>query len=364
MALQKKHRTIPVFIPERACPFRCIYCNQYAISGQKKMPTDQEIKSTIEEHLSTIDTDCSVELGFFGGTFTGIPLSEQKHLLSLVQPYLKQGRVGGIRLSTRPDYIDEERVNLLRQYGVNTVELGVQSLDDEVLRTIHRGYNQRDVYTAARLIQQAGMEVGMQMMIGLPGDTVDRSLETAQKIIDAGATNTRIYPTLVVKETALARMYEQGLYKPLSLDEAVTWTAQLLPLFEKANVTVLRVGLHPTEGFISGSDYLAGPFHVSFRELVESRLWKKVFQQRLQLYDDENSTVSNQKLEVRVASANIGSAVGYGGVNRDFLQHHFRQVHFIPSSELKGRECLLHIEPLPESEKNNNKAVGYSYSSR
>ncbi|MBR0073319.1 MAG: radical SAM protein, partial [Bacteroidales bacterium] len=261
-----KHRTIPIFVPEVSCPNQCIYCNQRVISGQQHMPTDEEITATIERYSSTFEEGTHVELAFFGGNFTGIPMSEQQRLFDLVRPYCQRIGVQGIRLSTRPDYISDDKVDFLKANGVTTVELGVQSLDDEVLARIRRGYTAETVERAAAIIRERDIEVGMQMMLGLPGDTPEKALHTARRIIELGATNTRIYPTLVVARTLLARWYEQGKYHPLTLQEAVNQCKDILYLFETNNITVLRVGLHPTEGFISHTDYLAGPFHVAFKE--------------------------------------------------------------------------------------------------
>ena len=191
-----KHRTIPIFVPEVSCPNQCIYCNQRVISGQQHMPTDKEITATIERYSSTFEAGMHVELAFFGGNFTGIPMSEQQRLFDLVRPYCQRIGVQGIRLSTRPDYISDDKVDFLKDNGVTTVELGVQSLDDEVLARIRRGYTAETVERAAEIIQKHDIEVGMQMMLGLPGDTAEKALRTARRIIELGATNTRIsaYP--------------------------------------------------------------------------------------------------------------------------------------------------------------------------
>ena len=273
------HRTIPIFIPGAACPHHCIYCNQQVISGQQQVPGDEEILRTIQLHLSTMPAGVHKEIGFFGGTFTGLPLAEQERLLQLVHPYVESGQVERLRCSTHPLCINEEILTLLRRYGMTTVELGVQSLDDGVLAGVGRGYTSRQVYAAARQIRAAGLSLGMQMMVGLPGDSADKSFLTARRIVECGAENTRIYPTLVVQHTGLAELYRQGKYQPLTLDEAVEWVRRPLRLFQESGVTVLRVGLHPTRGFISGQDYLAGPFHVSFKELVQTAIWKTLFEE-------------------------------------------------------------------------------------
>lgn len=320
-----KHRTIPIFIPEISCPNQCIYCNQRIISGQQRMPTDEEIIHTMETYASTFDDDTFVEIGFFGGNFTGIPFKEQERLINLVKPYFDRYKIRGIRLSTRPDYITPEIASFLKDNGVTVVELGVQSLDDDVLLNVQRGYTSQQVFDAAAMINQSGMELGMQMMLGLPGDTAGKAYATAQKIIASGAKNTRIYPTLVVQHTRLAEMYLNGEYRPLSLDEAVSQAKDILHLFETSGITVLRVGLHPTEGFISGSDYLAGPFHVAFKEMVQTEIWHDILSE---------IDVPASEITVRVPEKQINAAIGHNGKNKRMLSQKYRKVRFVPDNGL------------------------------
>ncbi len=204
--MKQRHYNIPIFIPELACPFQCIYCNQQKISGRLKIPTEKEILKSIEDHLATIPTENSeVELAFFGGNFTGIDKSEQMRLLKLVKPYLGNGRISGIRLSTRPDYINDEILEMLKGFGVTTIELGAQSLDDKVLRLSKRGHTAKDTERAANMVLKAGFSLGLQMMIGLPGDTLESAIYTANRIVGLGADNTRIYPTLVIRDTVMEK---------------------------------------------------------------------------------------------------------------------------------------------------------------
>ena len=267
--LKHRHYTIPVFIPELACPFRCVFCNQFKITGKGTIPDDGKILQTIESHLSSFQPEQRhVEIGFFGGSFTGIPLPQQEHLLALVQPYILSGKISGIRLSTRPDYITDEILGLLGKYRVTTIELGAQSLDDEVLKKSVRGHTAAQTARASEMILSAGFELGLQMMIGLPGDTEEKSMYTGKRIIELGATSTRIYPTLVIRDTILQKWFTGGKYVPLTLADAVHQTKKLLLLFENAHMQILRVGLHPSEGLLNGTELIAGPFHRSFRELI------------------------------------------------------------------------------------------------
>ncbi len=184
--MKKRHINIPIFIPEVACPNRCVFCNQHKISGQLRVPERQEVEETIKTYLSTATEDTTVQIAFFGGNFTGIPISEQKAYLNMATTYTKQNQVQGIRLSTRPDYITPETVNLLQKYKIAEVELGVQSTDEEVLKASGRGHTKEDVHQAVHLLKKAGIPFGLQMMLGLPSDTKEKAFQTAKDIVDLG----------------------------------------------------------------------------------------------------------------------------------------------------------------------------------
>jgi len=331
----KKHYTIPVFIPELACPFQCVFCNQRKITGRNLIPDDQEILNTIDEHLASFkEKERVVEIGFFGGSFTGIPFEKQKHYLQLVQPFLQNGEVSAVRLSTRPDYISRKILKMLKDNGVSTIELGTQSLDDEVLKASKRGHTPEKVVSASKLILDSGFELGLQMMIGLPGDTLEKSIATANRIVKLGASNTRIYPTVVIKGTALENWYKSGKFTPLSLEEAVIWTKQILPIFEVAGVKILRVGLHPSEGLLSGDELVAGPFHPSFKELVLTEIWSDLLKPLM-----ENP--GRKYLELHIPEREINYAIGYRGKNKKALLKKYKSVKFIPDSEITHRRSFL-----------------------
>jgi len=303
------YRVIPVFLPMLACPHRCVYCNQYVISGQQKLPDIHDVVGLVERNLSTMPANTHKRVAFFGGSFTCLPESVQNRYLDAVQPYLQEGRIEGIQLSTRPDYIDDHILQNLKNKGVTLIELGAQSLDDQILARCGRGHTVADVENASRLIRQHGINLGLQMMIGLPGDTKKTALRTAERIVSFGATCTRIYPTLVVDGTALADDYRDGKYAPLSLEEAVDWCKELYRYFQTAGVTVLRMGLHPTQDLRAGDHLLAGPFHVSFKELVLTALWHDRIAEQIAREGREDITVI-------VPSDEMNYAVGYGSANR------------------------------------------------
>lgn len=328
-----KRFTIPIFIPELACPFQCLYCNQQKISGSISIPKAPEINLMIEDYLKTMPKDSAhIEIGFFGGNFTGISCEDQQEYLSIAQPFLISNQVQSIRISTRPDYIDIERLKLLKEYGVETIELGAQSMDDDVLLNSGRGHLSKDVELAAELILKQGFKLGLQMMIGLPGDTKEKAIETAKQIIELGADNTRIYPTLVIKDTKLAEYYKNGSYHPLSLNEAVDWTTEILPLFENAKVKVLRVGLHPSEGLIKGDDLIAGPFHQSFKELVLSNIWLA----KLKTIEQKSD-----QIEIFISPKQLNHAVGYNSSNKSYLQSKYKRVNFKLDNSLRNREFYV-----------------------
>lgn len=269
-----KTYNIPIFVPHRGCPFDCVFCNQKRITGTQKEVTADDVHNIIGEYLKTLPSkNRRIEAAFFGGSFTGIPINEQSELLAAANEYLKKGDIDGIRLSTRPDYIDKEILDNLLKYGVTTIELGVQSMDDSVLKSSNRGHTRKDVINAVKLIKEYPFTLGLQMMTGLPGDTDEKSLYTADEIIKLKPDIVRIYPTLTIKDTFLEKMYLTGKYKPQSVDEAVNLAKQLLLKFEKNNITVIRVGLQSTDDISENGSVVAGPVHSSFRELVESSIY-------------------------------------------------------------------------------------------
>lgn len=312
-----KHVNIPIFIPELACPHQCVFCDQRRITGQNALPSDEEIRSTINEHLETISIDSTeVVLAFFGGSFTGLDIASQEHFLNLIQPYISDGRIQSVRISTRPDYITQEILDVLKKYHVRYIELGAQSLDEEVLLKSGRGHLLSHVEEASHLIKQNDFMLGLQMMTGLPGDTDEKSKETARRIVVLGANETRIYPTLVIQGTALSRLYQSGDYSPQSIENAVVLSAQLLTYFESHKVKVLRVGLFASDSLLNG-EFLDGPFHSHFLEMVKSRQWMNRF----------GDTNLNGKI-IYVHPKDLNHAVGYQSCNKKVLQEKFMNVKF------------------------------------
>jgi histone acetyltransferase (RNA polymerase elongator complex component) len=270
-----KHYNIPIFIPHLGCPYDCIYCDQKKIAAQYHVPDSKQLVNTIEEHLKTIPLEARVEVAFFGGNFTAVDRKIQENYLGLVQPYLQRGRVHSIRVSTRPDCIDEPALDLLANYGVKMIELGVQSLSDKVLQASARNYKSEDVYKSSHLVKERQFDLGIQLMIGLPQDSLKQDIETTHKVIELQPQAVRIYPTLVIADTPLEDMFNRGEFKPLSLDEAVYTCKEMLLLFQKENIKVIRMGLYPGEELRREGVVKTGPFHSSFGELVEQEIFKE-----------------------------------------------------------------------------------------
>jgi len=315
-----KHFTIPIFIPELACPFQCVFCDQRKISGSIKSPSLEEVDEIIQKYLNTLPSEKAyIEIGFFGGNFTGIPPAEQRAFLHIAQKYVDSESVQSIRLSTRPDYISPEVLSLLKEFSVKTIELGAQSMDEGVLIKSGRGHTAQDVIDSSKLIKQAGFNLGLQIMLGLPGDTQEKSLETARQIVVLQPNDVRIYPTLVIKGTELAKQYEEGKYEPLSLDTAVLWTKDIYRIFQNANLNIIRVGLHPAEELTDSKSLIAGPYHPSFRELILSELWKDRFLEKLEFTRDKS-------LIIYVAQQELNHAIGYGSSNLKLLETRFEAV--------------------------------------
>ena len=265
----KKQYIIPIFVPHLGCPNDCVFCNQKSISGQTKEITKDDVKETIEEHLKFVKEKSKVEIAFFGGSFTGIDEKKQEELLSVAYEYIKQGKANSIRISTRPDYIDRKILKKLKKYKVKTIELGVQSANDYILQKAGRGHTFEDVKRASKLIRFFGFDLGHQMMVGLPESTHLDEINTAKQLIKLKPKMVRIYPVLVIKNTKLEKEYEEGKYKALTIVQAVETCKELVKLFAKKNIEIIRIGLQPTDTITSldnpKSEVVAGPFHPAFR---------------------------------------------------------------------------------------------------
>ena len=306
-----KQYVIPIFVPHLGCPNDCIFCNQKSISGQAKQVTKEDVKNTIEYYLDTFKEGNSIkEVAFFGGSFTGIDVSLQEELLSAAYEYIKDGKVDSIRISTRPDYINKDILKMLKKYKVKTIELGVQSASNYILDRAGRGHTFEDVKKASKLIRWHGFTLGHQMMVGLPESTKLDEINTAKELIKLKPKIMRIYPVLVIKGTKLEEEYNNGIYTPLSVAQAVERCKELVYMFNKKHITVIRVGLQNTDEITepgtSKSEVVAGPFHPAFRQLVESSMWYDSIVEKIKKFN-----VKVKEVEIKVNPQDVNNVIGH-----------------------------------------------------
>ena len=307
----KKQYIIPIFVPHLGCPNDCVFCNQKSISGQMKNITKDDIKNTIEFYLKNIkDTEIYTEVAFFGGSFTGIEESLQEEYLSTAYQYIKEGKVNSIRISTRPDYINKNILKRLKKYKVQTIELGVQSANDYILKRSGRGHTFEDVKKASKLIRWNGFKLGHQMMVGLPESTRIDEINTAKQLIKLKPKMVRIYPVLVIKNTKLEKDYLNGKYEPLPLVQAVETSKEIYNMFVKNRIEVIRIGLQNTEEISEpeneNSQVVAGPYHPAFRQLVESSVWYDKILDKI-----KKLNIKVKQVEVTVNPADVNTVVGH-----------------------------------------------------
>ena len=270
--MTEKHANVALFVPHRGCPHDCRFCDQRTIAGVTTPTMPSDVTMACERALETLRDDVTAQIAFFGGSFTAIERQEMIALLEAAQPFLKTGRFDGIRVSTRPDAVDDEVLAILKRYGVTAVELGAQSMEDRVLDVVSRGHTAADTVKAATLIRDHGLSLGLQMMTGLPGDSDEGAMQTARALAALRPDTMRIYPTVVLEGTALAEDWRAGRYQPPTLDETVALCARLLTFFEQEQgIPVIRLGLH--DGDSLKTKRLAGGYHPALRELCEGHMY-------------------------------------------------------------------------------------------
>ncbi len=265
-------RIIPVFVPHLGCPNGCVFCDQRRISGSPLPASAADVTAALDRARALGQT--GAELAFYGGSFTAVDPALQRALLQAAQPYLADGTIRSVRLSTRPDAVDEGVLAMLKGYGVATVELGAQSMDDGVLAASGRGHTAKDTVRASELVRVAGLKLVLQMMTGLPGSDREKDVDTARRIIALGPDGARVYPTVIVRGTALEDMWRAGTYREHTVADAVAVCADILPLFEAAHIPVIRLGLNPTAE-LSGGQAVAGAYHPALGELVRSEILRR-----------------------------------------------------------------------------------------
>ena len=311
---------IPIFIPHSGCPHQCIFCNQQAITGTSgAIPSENEIYSIINKFLGFKRENRSwTEVSFFGGNFLGLASEQIQKLLDQVAPFVESKEIDGIRFSTRPDTIDKDRLNLIRPYPVSTIELGVQSMDDEILKQAGRGHTAEDTNRAVSLLQQENYQIGLQMMTGLPGDTEALCLETARQIISLKPDFVRIYPTLVITGSPLATLYKKSKYKPQPIDECVAQLKKLYLLFEKNHIKVIRMGLQASDELDDPATVLAGPYHPALGHMVFSKIFLDSAAEKIR-----QKTSSNDSVTLTVHPKSLSRMQGLNKKNINILKQMF-----------------------------------------
>ena len=317
-----KHANISIFVPHLGCPNDCSFCNQRHITGRSTEPCAEDIRNAVSVAVSSRNFSAkSCEIAFFGGSFTAIDREYMHHLLTVAAEEVNKYGLRGIRISTRPDCISAEILNVLKQYSVTAIELGAQSMDDEVLALNDRGHTSKQVVTASKLIREFGFELGLQMMTGLFGDTDEKAINTALKIAALKPDTIRIYPTIVLKNTRLAALYNEGKYIPQNLDDAVSLVVKLQDIFSREQIKIIRTGLHSIEE----ESFVAGPWHPAFSELCDSKRFLDMI---------VSECKSDKSYEIEVNPLDISKAVGQKKANLNTLSKLHINVKFIQNKDI------------------------------
>lgn len=328
--MSARRRILPIFVPHAGCPNDCVFCNQKRISGSL-FPADA---STVREALSALPRDAHCQLAFYGGSFTAIDPAQQEELLNAVQPFRERGTVDSIRVSTRPDAVDAASLERLIRFGTDTVEIGAQSMSDRVLRLSGRGHTSADTVRAAGMVKDAGLELILQMMTGLPGSDAASDMDTARALIGLRPDGVRIYPTVVIRGTALEALWRSGRYREHTVEDAVELCSVILPLFEAASIPVIRLGLNPTEE-LSGGAAAAGAYHPAFGELVRSRVLRNRAEELLVHSAPQGKTI------LLVSGRDLSSMIGQHRENLLWLTARFPDIDLrirsgdVPDGEIR-----------------------------
>jgi len=342
-----RHINIPIFIPHLGCPNNCVFCNQRSISGHGDFDISS-VRREIEEVMTTVGDEDVCEIAFFGGSFTGIDRSLMISLLDIAEEYTVKngGRVESIRLSTRPDYINDEILTILSRYSVKTVELGLQSMDNSVLEASRRGHDAKTAERACALVKQYGFSLVGQMMIGLPLSDEEKEIFTARRICELGADGARVYPTVVFYETELCDMAKAGVYHPLDTDSAVARCASVLDVFERAGVPCIRVGLCASENLSDEKKVFGGASHAAIGELAMGEIYFRRICAELDRMD--RSELSGKELVVCVKKGNVSKAVGQNRKNKTKLceKYNLYRVKVLEKNYISGYNINIGVKQI------------------
>ena len=344
MRKMKKQYIIPIFIPHLGCPNDCSFCNQKSISGKTKMPTEEEVRNKIELDLKNFkEENSNIEIAFFGGSFTGIEKELQQKYLSIANESIKDKKVNSIRLSTRPDYIYKEILKMLKKYGVKTIELGIQSTNDYILQRCGRGHTFEDLKKGSKLIRIYALNLGHQVMVGLPESTKLDEIRCAKDIIKLKPKMVRIYPVLVIKGTKLEKEYENNEYQPLTVGQAVERCKEMVYLFNKKIIEIIRIGLQNTEEISDPnnekSEVVAGPYHPAFGQLVDDSIWYDSIVDKI-----KKINVKVKEVEIKVNFADLNNAIGHKKENIKKIREIYEvDVNVIADNNIKQGKSELEI---------------------
>ncbi len=327
-----KHNNISIFIPHQGCNHACSFCNQNIISGAKKQPTPKDVTEILSQSIDIIKDKADTEIAFFGGSFTAINRQYMLSLLEAANEFVGDNKFAGIRISTRPDAIDNEVLSILIRYNVTSIELGAQSMCDDVLELNNRGHSSSDVVKASKLIKKHGFSLGLQMMVGLYGDTVDGARFTANEIAKIKPDTVRIYPTVILKGTKLAQLYLSGEYKVMPLETAIGLCAELLLFFIQNKIKVIKLGLHASNDI--ESDMLGGIYHPAFKELCENTIYMQKAIETLQKQNSKN-------VIIYVKLGNVSKMIGQKKINIEKLSNMGYNVKVMEKKELNDFEIIV-----------------------
>ena len=330
-----RRRIIPIFVPHAGCPNNCVFCNQKRISGSLFPACGK----TVSDAVLPLEDGAGYELAFYGGSFTAIPAAQQEELLRAAQPALKRGAIRAIRVSTRPDAVGGEALDRLGSYGVETIELGAQSMCDDVLSASGRGHTSADTVRAAGMVKRCGFSLILQMMTGLPGSSEEKDIYTAERLSTLHPHGVRIYPTVVIRDTHLEELWKSGEYKEHTVEDAIRVCSRILPVFEKAGIQVIRLGLNPTEE-LSGGAAAAGAYHPALGELVRSRILRARMEQLLQ------KSVPDTSVEILVPERMLSAAIGQHRENVRYLKDRF-SLRMLRIRGVTGESDAIELQILP-----------------
>lgn len=325
-----KRSNVAIFVPHAGCPNRCSFCDQRTISGTAFFPDADFVRGCCDTALRTMKNPAESEIAFFGGSFTAISRPLMTMLLDAAAPYIKRGDFRGIRISTRPDCIDAELLELLRTAGVTSIELGAQSLDDDVLKKNLRGHTAKDIADSCRLIREAGFEAGLQIMPGLYGSTREAELSSIDEIIGVKPDTIRIYPVSVLKGTLLEQLWRSGEYRLRDFDDILSVCAEMVRSFISAGISVLRCGLHASDEVAQNA--VAGYYHPAFGELCDGLIYRDVL---------DKLKPHSEILSVLVAKGCIGMAIGHKRANAEYFAAKGLRLIVRESDALKKYEVRL-----------------------